>query len=121
MEPWRGAKSPPPAAAPPNPGFTSPPPGWGQGLSLKAALAPPRHRAYAASSQKPDIRNFAMDSRWNASEAKEFAARYAGKGVNEDLAVRTYTTRLLGSDPRMVLHGGGNTSVKTTVKDQLGE
>ncbi len=62
-----------------------------------------------------------MDSRWNASEAKEFAAKYAPKGVNEDLAVRTYTTRLLGSDPRMVLHGGGNTSVKTTVKDQLGE
>src|SRR6202000_47877 len=66
-------------------------------------------------------RNFAMDSRWNASEAKEFAAKYAPKGVNEDLAVRTYTTRLLGSDPRLVLHGGGNTSVKTTVKDQLGE
>jgi rhamnulose-1-phosphate aldolase/alcohol dehydrogenase len=62
-----------------------------------------------------------MDSRWNASEAKAFAAKYAPKGVNEDLAVRTYTTRLLGSDPRMVLHGGGNTSVKTTVKDQLGE
>src|ERR1700743_1810975 len=62
-----------------------------------------------------------MDSRWNASEAKEFVAKYAPKGVNEDLAVRTYTTRLLGSDPRMVLHGGGNTSVKTTVKDQLGD
>src|SRR5580698_10555836 len=62
-----------------------------------------------------------MQSRWNASEAKEFAAKYAPKGVNEDLAVRTYTTRLLGSDPRMVLHGGGNTSVKTVVKDQLGE
>jgi rhamnose utilization protein RhaD (predicted bifunctional aldolase and dehydrogenase) len=62
-----------------------------------------------------------MQSRWNASEAKEFAAKYASKGVNEDLAVRTYTTRLLGSDPRMVLHGGGNTSVKTVVKDQLGE
>ena len=43
------------------------------------------------------------------------------KGVNEDLALRTYTTRLLGSDPRLVLHGGGNTSVKTTVKDMLGE
>jgi rhamnose utilization protein RhaD (predicted bifunctional aldolase and dehydrogenase)/NAD(P)-dependent dehydrogenase (short-subunit alcohol dehydrogenase family) len=41
--------------------------------------------------------------------------------VNEDLALRTYTTRLLGSDPRLVLHGGGNTSVKTTVKDMLGE
>src|ERR1700754_2429776 len=62
-----------------------------------------------------------MQSRWNAAEAKKFAADYAPKGVNEDLAVRTYTTRLLGSDPRMVLHGGGNTSVKTTVRDMLGE
>jgi rhamnulose-1-phosphate aldolase/alcohol dehydrogenase len=41
--------------------------------------------------------------------------------VNEDLALRTYTTRLLGSDPKLVLHGGGNTSVKTTAKDMLGE
>jgi rhamnulose-1-phosphate aldolase/alcohol dehydrogenase len=62
-----------------------------------------------------------MQSKWSDAEAKDFAARYAPKGVNQDLAVRTYTTRLLGSDPRMVLHGGGNTSVKTTVKDQLGE
>jgi rhamnulose-1-phosphate aldolase/alcohol dehydrogenase len=62
-----------------------------------------------------------MQSRWNATEARKFAADYAPKGVNEDLAIRTYTTRLLGSDPRMVLHGGGNTSVKTTVKDMLGE
>src|SRR5579862_4202281 len=62
-----------------------------------------------------------MQSRWSATEAQEFVTRYAPKGVNADLAVRTYTTRLLGSDPRMVLHGGGNTSVKTIVKDMLGE
>jgi rhamnose utilization protein RhaD (predicted bifunctional aldolase and dehydrogenase)/NAD(P)-dependent dehydrogenase (short-subunit alcohol dehydrogenase family) len=62
-----------------------------------------------------------MQSGWSDKDAKEFISRYAPKGVNADLAVRTYTTRLLGSDPRMVLHGGGNTSVKTTVKDQLGE
>jgi rhamnulose-1-phosphate aldolase/alcohol dehydrogenase len=62
-----------------------------------------------------------MQSKWSDAAAKEFAAKYAPKGVNEDLAVRTYTTRLLGSDPKMVLHGGGNTSVKTVVKDQLGE
>src|SRR5437868_6955041 len=62
-----------------------------------------------------------MQSKWSDADAKDFAARYAPKGVNQDLAVRTYTTRLLGSDPKMVLHGGGNTSVKTTVKDQLGE
>jgi rhamnulose-1-phosphate aldolase/alcohol dehydrogenase len=62
-----------------------------------------------------------MQSKWSDAEAQEFVTRYAPKGVNADLAVRTYTTRLLGSDPKMVLHGGGNTSVKTTVKDQLGE
>src|SRR5665213_2726673 len=62
-----------------------------------------------------------MKSGWSDKDAQDFVARYALKGVNEDLALRTYTTRLLGSDPRMVLHGGGNTSVKTTVKDQLGE
>jgi rhamnulose-1-phosphate aldolase/alcohol dehydrogenase len=62
-----------------------------------------------------------MQSKWSDAEAQEFVTRYAPKGVNADLAVRTYTTRLLGSDPRLVLHGGGNTSVKTTVKDMLGE
>ncbi len=62
-----------------------------------------------------------MQSGWSDKDAQEFISRYAPKGVNADLAVRTYTTRLLGSDPKMVLHGGGNTSVKTTVKDQLGE
>jgi rhamnose utilization protein RhaD (predicted bifunctional aldolase and dehydrogenase)/NAD(P)-dependent dehydrogenase (short-subunit alcohol dehydrogenase family) len=62
-----------------------------------------------------------MRSNWSDADAKDFVSRYAAKGVNEDLALRTYTTRLLGSDPRLVLHGGGNTSVKTRVKDMLGE
>jgi rhamnose utilization protein RhaD (predicted bifunctional aldolase and dehydrogenase) len=62
-----------------------------------------------------------MKSSWSDKDAQDFITKYAPKGVNADLAVRTYTTRLLGSDPKMVLHGGGNTSVKTTVKDQLGE
>src|SRR3984885_11104553 len=62
-----------------------------------------------------------MQSRYTASDAQKFVSDYAPKGVNADLAVRTYTTRLLGSDPRLVLHGGGNTSVKTKIKDQLGD
>src|SRR3569832_1841434 len=62
-----------------------------------------------------------MKSRWSDAEAKEYVTRYGAQGVNEDLALRTYTTRLLGGDPKLVLHGGGNTSVKTTAKDQLGE
>lgn len=61
-----------------------------------------------------------MQSRWSDRDAAAFVARYAEKGVNEDIALRVYTTRLLGSDPKLVLHGGGNTSVKTQVADTLG-
>ena len=62
-----------------------------------------------------------MKSRWSDSDAEAFVTRYAAQGVNRDLALRTYTTRLLGSDPKLVLHGGGNTSVKTRARDLLGE
>jgi rhamnose utilization protein RhaD (predicted bifunctional aldolase and dehydrogenase)/NAD(P)-dependent dehydrogenase (short-subunit alcohol dehydrogenase family) len=62
-----------------------------------------------------------MDSRFVERDAEALVARYADGGVNRDLALRVYTTRLLGQDPRLVLHGGGNTSVKTTVPDLLGE
>ena len=49
-------------------------------------------------------------------------ARADGKaGIGADVALRIYTTRLLGSDPLLVLHGGGNTSVKTQMTDLLGE
>src|SRR4030088_2571071 len=62
-----------------------------------------------------------MKSGWVDSEAQAAIERYAAQGVGRDLALRVYTTRLLGRDPRLVLHGGGNTSVKTTVSDLLGE
>ena len=62
-----------------------------------------------------------MKSAWTEREADETVTRYADEGVSEDLALRVYTTRLLGRDPLLVLHGGGNTSVKTTVTDLLGE
>ena len=32
-----------------------------------------------------------------------------------------YSSRLIGQEPDLVLHGGGNTSVKTTMEDLLGE
>jgi rhamnose utilization protein RhaD (predicted bifunctional aldolase and dehydrogenase) len=38
----------------------------------------------------------------------------------EDLALRVYTSRLLGSNRNLVLHGGGNTSVKTILPDITG-
>ena len=62
-----------------------------------------------------------MKSQWSDIEADAFAARYAAEGVNRDVALRVYTTRLLGADSRLVLHGGGNTSVKTAIPDLLGE
>jgi len=36
-------------------------------------------------------------------------AHYGEAGVSRDLALRVYTTRLLGADPRLVLHGRGAT------------
>ena len=61
-----------------------------------------------------------MQSRWNDISALDAVETYAEKGVSEDLALRVYTTRLLGRDPLLVLHGGGNTSVKTRAKDDVG-
>jgi rhamnose utilization protein RhaD (predicted bifunctional aldolase and dehydrogenase)/NAD(P)-dependent dehydrogenase (short-subunit alcohol dehydrogenase family) len=58
-----------------------------------------------------------MQSRWNDSDADALCAAYAAKGVGRDLALRVYTSRLLGQDPSLVLHGGGNTSVKTRTPD----
>jgi rhamnose utilization protein RhaD (predicted bifunctional aldolase and dehydrogenase)/NAD(P)-dependent dehydrogenase (short-subunit alcohol dehydrogenase family) len=46
---------------------------------------------------------------------------YAAQGVHEDVALRVYTSRLLGCEPALVQHGGGNTSVKTVAKDAIGE
>jgi rhamnose utilization protein RhaD (predicted bifunctional aldolase and dehydrogenase)/NAD(P)-dependent dehydrogenase (short-subunit alcohol dehydrogenase family) len=53
-----------------------------------------------------------MESLWSDAEAAGF------KG---DLALRVYTSRLLGRDKSLVLHGGGNTSVKMRERDLTGE
>jgi rhamnose utilization protein RhaD (predicted bifunctional aldolase and dehydrogenase)/NAD(P)-dependent dehydrogenase (short-subunit alcohol dehydrogenase family) len=61
-----------------------------------------------------------MENRWSEDRAAEFVDRYGPKwGV--DLALRTYSSRLLGAEKSLVLHGGGNTSVKGTHTNILGE
>ena len=62
-----------------------------------------------------------MRSLWSDEDAAAAVRRYAGEGVGEDLALRTYSARLLGGERRLVLHGGGNTSVKTLARDVFGE
>src|ERR1700704_946319 len=53
-----------------------------------------------------------MKSLWNDREAGQFRG---------DLGLRVYTSRLLGRDKSLVLHGGGNTSVKIRQKNLFGE
>ncbi len=54
-----------------------------------------------------------MISLWNDDDAKAFA--------NDELAMRVYTSRLLGAEEDLVMHGGGNTSLKTTTADFFGD
>ncbi len=61
-----------------------------------------------------------MKNLWSDDDAKAAIARHAAMGINQDLALRVYTTRLLGGEPKLVLHGGGNTSVKTRMADITG-
>ena len=53
-----------------------------------------------------------MKNLWNKDEAHQF---------EDDVAKRVYTSRLLGRDKSLVLHGGGNTSVKIVEKNIFGE
>jgi rhamnose utilization protein RhaD (predicted bifunctional aldolase and dehydrogenase)/NAD(P)-dependent dehydrogenase (short-subunit alcohol dehydrogenase family) len=55
-----------------------------------------------------------MKSRYDDAEAARFLASLPH--VPEPLALRTYTARLLGADGALVLHGGGNTSVKAKAR-----
>src|SRR5947208_11792014 len=53
-----------------------------------------------------------MKSLWSDREAEQFRG---------DLGLRVYTSRLLGRDKSLVLHGGGNTSVKVRERNRFGE
>ncbi len=53
-----------------------------------------------------------MKSLWSDSDARKFKT---------PLEKRVYTSRLLGANPELVLHGGGNTSVKAAEKDFFGD
>ena len=58
-----------------------------------------------------------MKNNWSNSEARKYIKKYTKLGHSKDMALRVYTTRLLGRNSELVLHGGGNTSVKTSIRD----
>lgn len=53
-----------------------------------------------------------MQNRWSHEDAERLG--------DDALSLRVYSSRLLGSEPALVLHGGGNTSVKATAHDVFG-
>src|SRR4051812_24412688 len=62
-----------------------------------------------------------MISAWKESDAQAAVDRYGRDGVSRELALRGYSTRLLGRASQLVLHGGGNASLKARARDLTGE
>ena len=60
-----------------------------------------------------------MKSKWNQESAQILIRQYEKQGISKDLALRVYSCKLLGNDPSLVLHGGGNVSLKTFASDGL--
>ncbi|MCY0147456.1 bifunctional aldolase/short-chain dehydrogenase [Hoeflea sp. G2-23] len=59
-------------------------------------------------------------NRWNDKEANERVRAAGNHPADQTLALRVYSSRLIGADPDLVMHGGGNTSVKTEREDLFG-
>jgi rhamnose utilization protein RhaD (predicted bifunctional aldolase and dehydrogenase)/NAD(P)-dependent dehydrogenase (short-subunit alcohol dehydrogenase family) len=57
---------------------------------------------------------------WVESEANEYIKKY-GSQHGPELALMVYATRLVGGQPDLAMHGGGNTSLKGTVKTITGD
>jgi len=62
-----------------------------------------------------------MKNKWENTKANKYINFYKKKKISKDLALRIYTTHLLGRNKELVLHGGGNTSLKTTTKNLYNE
>ncbi len=60
------------------------------------------------------------ENRWNEAEAARLVAQAGDDPADRALAEQVYASRLIGADRDLVLHGGGNTSVKVTRKDVFG-
>lgn len=57
-----------------------------------------------------------MESLWKDADA-DVALGRMGFDHGDDLALRVYSSRLIGGNPDLVLHGGGNCSVKSSTLD----
>src|SRR5512136_2022194 len=61
-----------------------------------------------------------MENRWSEDKAALFIEKY-GRRWGSDLAIGLYVASLIGAEDKLVLHGGGNSSVKTSCASILGD
>ena len=62
-----------------------------------------------------------IEHRWNDEDARAMQAAADDDPTARALALRLYSARLIGSDPDLVMHGGGNTSIKLRARDVFGD
>ena len=53
-----------------------------------------------------------IKNNYKSSEAKSYVDQVGKDVADQELALRVYTSRIIGQNPDLVMHGGGNTSVK---------
>ena len=62
-----------------------------------------------------------IENRWNDADARAMQDKAGSDPAARELALRVYTSRIIGSDPDLVMHGGGNTSLKAQAVDVYGD
>lgn len=60
------------------------------------------------------------ENRWNDGDARAWEELGGDDPADRILSLRVYSSRLIGADPDLVMHGGGNTSVKLRRRDLFG-
>ena len=58
---------------------------------------------------------------YTQADAEKWMAQASDRTADRELALRVYTSQLIGQNPDLVMHGGGNTSIKITRQNLLGE
>ena len=61
-----------------------------------------------------------IKNNYKTSEANSYVDKAGQDIADQELALRVYTSRIIGENPDLVMHGGGNTSVKVERKDLFG-
>ena len=62
-----------------------------------------------------------IENRYEDVEAANYRAAAGNNAADQELGERVYTSRLIGQNPDLLMHGGGNTSVKVQRADLFGK